>query len=204
MRLGKRTLFIASALILLIMTGSCSSKPFLIVHYQLPETSDALAGKDISLRVSDIRGDKAFLSGSAQKSLRKFNDTFSLVVQQADGSGNLLGIYEIDALLTEVFKKKLKNMGLQVTSPADQAEYGLEIKLKEFKLDLVDRKWIINMNYQAGLVKNRNLRAMESISGSAERMKVISESDAEKVLGELLTDMVNKLDLAKLFQQARR
>ena len=92
---------------------------------------------------------------------------------------------------------------MQVTAPADQAEYELEIKLKEFKLDLVGQKWIIHMNYQADLAKNRDLRAMETVSGSAERLKVISESDAEKVLGELLTDVVNKLDLAKLFQQAR-
>ena len=92
---------------------------------------------------------------------------------------------------------------MQVTASADQAEYGLEIKLKEFKLDLVGQKWIMTMNYQADLSKNYDLRAMESVSGSAERLKVISESDAEKVLSELLTDMVNKLDLTKLFLQAR-
>ncbi len=53
-------------------------------------------------------------------------------------------------------------------------------------------------------VKNGRLLAMQSVNGSAERLKVMGKSDAEKVLAELLTDMVNKLDIAKLFQQAQR
>ena len=59
------------------------------------------------------------------------------------------------------------------------------------------------MSYQANLLKDGRLLAMESVSGSAERLKVMGKSDAEKLLGELMSDMVNKLDLAKLFQQAR-
>jgi hypothetical protein len=54
------------------------------------------------------------------------------------------------------------------------------------------------------ILKNGRLLAVESVNGSAERLKVMAKSDAEKLLGELLTDMVNKLDLVKLFQQAQR
>jgi hypothetical protein len=32
----------------------------------------------------------------------------------------------------------------------------------------------------------------------------MGKSEAEKILSELLTDMANKLDVDKLFQQARR
>jgi hypothetical protein len=45
---------------------------------------------------------------------------------------------------------------------------------------------------------------MEAVSGSAERLQLLKKNDAEKVLGELLTDMANKLDLVRLFQQAQR
>jgi len=190
-------------LILLVLTGACSSKPFLIVHYQLPQPSNALEGREVSLVITDTRDNKAFLTDSAKKSLREFNGTYSLVVLKDDGSGNLLGIYEIDALISETFKKRMHNLGMQVASAADKAEYELEIRLKEFKLDLAGRKWIIKMGYQANLLKNGRILAMESVNGSAERLKVMGKSDAEKVLGELLTDMVNKLDLAKLFQQAQ-
>jgi len=202
MKPSKQTMLAAAALILLIMTGACSSKPFFVVHYQLPAPSNTLAGKEVSQVTTDIRESKAFLSENAKKSFPEFNETYSLVVQKEDGSGNLLGVFELDALITEVFKQRLTSLGLQVSAPANQTAYELEIKLKEFKLDLAGRKWIVNMSYQANLLKNGKLLAMESVNGSAERLKVMGHGDAEKMLAELMTDMVNKLDLVKLFQQA--
>ena len=204
MKFSKRALFAAAACILLILTGACSSKPFLVVNYQLPAPTDTLANKEVSQAIIDMRQTKAFLTESAKKSLREFDETFSLVILKEDGSGNLLGIYDVEALIDESFKQRLINLGLQVSAPTGQTEYKLEINLKEFKLDLAGRKWIINMSYQANLLKNGRLRARESVNGSAERIKVMAKSDAEKLLGELLTDMVNKLDLVKLFQQAQR
>jgi hypothetical protein len=191
------------ALILLLFAGACSSKPFLIVHYQLPSPSDTLAGKEVRPIVFDLRENKAFLSENAKKSIKQFNETYSLVAIKEDGSGNLLGIYEVDTLISELFIQRLNNLGARVPPPTNTSEYELEIKLNDFKLDLVGRKWIMNMSYQANLLKDGRLFAMESVSGSAERLKVRSKSDAEKLLGELMSDMVNKLNLAKLFQQAR-
>ena len=59
------------------------------------------------------------------------------------------------------------------------------------------------MNYQASLLDNGNLLSKESVSGQAERLKVMGKKGAEKVLSELLTDVANKLNLIGLFQQAR-
>ena len=204
MKISKHAILAAAAMILLFITGACSNKPFLVVQYQLPSSTDTLAGKEVSQVITDDRETKIFLSESAKKSFRDFNETYSLVVLKEDGSGDLLGIYEIDALFNEIFKQRLNNLGLKVSPPANQSEYEFEIKLKEFKLDLAERKWVVNMSYQANLSKNSRLLAMESVAGSAERLKVMGHSDAEKLIGELLTDMVNKLDLVKLFQQAQR
>ena len=204
MRLSNRFLLAAATLIVLFFTVACSSKSFLIVHYQLPLPSTELAGKEISLVILDSRENKAFLGDRAKKSLREFNETYSLVVLKEDGSGNLLGVYEIEPLISEIFNRRLNNLGIQVPPPSITAEYKLEIILKEFKLDLSGSKWIVNMNYQANLLKSDRILAVEAISGSAERLKVMGKSDAEKVLGELLSDMVNKLDMAKLFEQTQR
>jgi uncharacterized lipoprotein YajG len=205
MRLNPRTILATALLIMIGLTGACTSdKPFLIVHYQLPSSSQALAGRRVSLAVTDVREDKAFLSESARKSLLTFNNTYSLVVLKEDGSGNLIGIYDLNALMAEIFRQRLTNMGMQVAPSAESADYELEIKLKEFKLDLANLKWVVSMNYQADLVKDGSVRAMETISGSAERLKLRAKNDAEKVLSELLTDMANKLDLTKLFQQAQQ
>jgi hypothetical protein len=201
MRTGKRTPLVTAILILLMTTAGCSSKSFLIVNYQLPSASSTLAGKEMSLVISDIRDDKAFLTESARKSLGDFNDTYSLVVLKEDGSGNLLGVYEIEPLISEIFKQRLNNLGMQVPPPGMKPEYELEIVLKEFKLNLAGQKWVVNMNYQANLLKNGNILAVEAVTGSAERLKVMGKSDAEKVLGELVTDMVNRLDMAKLLKQ---
>jgi ABC-type uncharacterized transport system auxiliary subunit len=205
MRLSPRTILATALLIMTGLTGACTSdKPFLIVHYQLPSSSDALAGRRVSLAVTDIREDKTFLNESAKKSLLRFNDTYSLVVVKENGSGNLTGIYDLNALMAEIFRQRLASMGIQVAPSAESADYELQIKLKEFKLDLANRKWVVSMNYQADLVKAGSVRAMETISGSAERLKLMAKNDAEKVLSELLTDMANKLDLTKLFQQAQQ
>lgn len=203
MRRHVHVILTALTLALAVFAGACSSKPFLKVQYQLPSTSRALEGKEVSLAVTDVRKNETFLSKNAKKSLKDFKGTFSLVVMREDGSGNLVGAYDLNSLLNETFKQRLKNTGLQVTGTEDMTVPLLEIQLKEFKLDLVERKWIVSMNYQAILKKNGNLLASQSVNGSAERLKVMGKSDAENIMGELLTDMVNKLDLVKLFQQVQ-
>ena len=200
---SKRAVLAKAALILLFLAGACSSKPFLIVHYQLPSPSDALADKEVRPIVSDLRENKAFLSENAKKSIKQFNETYSLVAVKQDGSGNLIGIYEIDTFLSELFKQRLNNLGIRVPPPTNDSDYELEINLQDFKIDLASRKWIMTMSYQANLLKDGRLLATESVSGSAERVKVMGKSDAEKLMGELMSDMVNKLEMAKLFQQAR-
>jgi len=87
-------------------------------------------------------------------------------------------------------------------SYTEKTEPVIEIDLKKFFLDLVDRKWVAEISYEARLIKNNKLLATETISGNAERFKMFPQSDAEKVLGEIFTDVVNKLDFGKLFQQA--
>ena len=200
---SKQIVLTALAIVMTGLVGACASKPFLKVQYQLPSSSTALTGETILLAVSDRRNDDSFLSSNAKKSIKDFNGTYSLVVLRDDGSGNLIGAYDLNSLLREIFRQRLKNEGIEVSAIADNTDAGLEIELKEFKLDIIDRKWVLRMSYQAGLSKNSILIAKESVNGSAERLKVMGKSDAEKILGELVTDMVNKLDVAKLLQQAR-
>ena len=195
--------FAFSVMVLAVLVSACASKPFLKVQYQLPSSSTALTGETIALTISDSREDAAFLSSTAKKSIKNFNGTYSLVVLRDDGSGNLIGAYDIGSLLKEIFKQRLENEGVQVFATAENANTSLAIDLKEFNLDIVDHKWLLRMSYQAGLSKNKGITAKESVSGSAERLKVMGKTDAEKILGELVTDMVNRLDVAKLFEKTQ-
>jgi hypothetical protein len=204
MKLRNRWTFTIPALVLAFFTGACAPKPFLKVQYQMPSPSITLAGKKVNLAVSDMRAKKTLLSENARKSLKNFDETFSLVVLREDGSGNLIGVYDLTSLLTEVFKQRLKNERFQVAGSADNALPELKIEISKFQLDYAERKWIASMSYRASLLDNGTLLSKESVSGEAERLKVMGKSDAEKILGELLTDMVNKLNLVNLFQQARQ
>jgi hypothetical protein len=205
MRLHNHVILTALTLIIAVFTSACSSKSFLKVQYQLPSsTTRVLDGQNVSLSIADMRNKDVFLTKSAKKSLKDFNDSFSLVVLRQDGSGNLVGAYDLNSLLIEVFKQRLENDGMQVIAAQDSADPTLVIQLKKLELDLTGRKWIIRMGYQARLEDSGKLLASESINGSAERLKVIGKSDAEKLLSELLTDMVNKLDLVKLFQPVQQ
>ena len=201
MKPGKRLSL--SLVILGILLGACASKPYLKVKYQLPPTSAALTGETISLSISDRRKDAEFLSSSAKKPIKDFDGTFSLVVLRDNGSGNLVGTYDIDSLLREVFRQRLENEGAEVSATADNARARLGIELEEFKLDIVGPKWVLRMSYRAGLSRHTGVLAEESVSGSAGRLKVMGKTDAEKILGELVTDMVNKLDVATLFQKTQ-
>ena len=204
MKFRKRWIFTIPALVLAFFAGACAPKPFLKVQYQLPSQSSTLEGEKVALAVSDMRGKNTFLTETARKSLKNFNGTFSLVVLREDGSGNLIGAYDLVSLLTEVFQQRLKNEGIQSVAVADSALPELKIEITEFQLDYSKRKWITRMNYQASLLDSGRLLSKESVSGEAERLKVWGKSDAEKILGELLTDTVNKLNLARLLQQARQ
>ena len=204
MNLRKRLIPAILTLSLVFLAGACTPKPFLKVQYQLPPQSNTLEGKKVALTVSDMRGKKTILTETARKSLKEFNGTFSLVVVRDDGSGNLIGVYDLNSFLTEVFQQRLKNEGIQVAALADSDVPELKIEILEFQLDLAGRNWVVKMNYRAGLLENGKLLSKESVSGEAERLKVRAKSDAEKILDELLSDIVNKLNLVRLFQQARQ
>lgn len=202
MNLRKRLIPAILTLSLVFLAGACTPKPFLKVQYQLPPQSNTLEGKKVALTVSDMRGKKTILTETARKSLKEFNGTFSLVVVRDDGSGNLVGVYDLNSFLTEVFQQRLKNEGIQVAALADSDVPELKIEILEFQLDLAGRNWVVKMNYRADLLENGRLLSKESVSGEAERLKVRAKSDAEKILDELLSDIVNKLNLVRLFQQA--
>jgi hypothetical protein len=203
MVINKRLVTAALAMFMVTLIIACASKPFLKVQYQLPPSSTALTGESLFLQISDQRIDQTFLSSNAKNALNNFNGTYSLVVLRDDGSGNLIGAYDLNSLWREIFKQRLANEGVTVSASKESTNTSLEIQIKEFKLDIVNRKWMLQMSYQAALSKDNTTLAKETINGSAERLKVMGKSDAEKILGELVTDMVNKLDVARLYQQVR-
>jgi len=173
------------------------TKIFLIVGTP-EETLEDIA---VHLSFKDMRRNKAILSKAAREDLTGFTDTFTLVVGQADADGKLLGAYDLASLIKEVFTQRLQHSGIKVVEK-NESIAELEISLKDFRLDLKSHSWVFSLGYQLKLFKNGKLMASENTSGDAERLKTLGSREADKVISELVTEMINRLDVVAFMRQA--
>ena len=196
----QRITAISIVLFIGIVSSFCATKNFLTVKYQLPPEPAEQKEIRVALTVKDIREDPGIATKSAQMALKNFTDHFALIVAQENKNDKLVGAFSPGSLLKEIFKQRLENAGVVVAAEEDPSTPVIEIVLKEFKLDLQNRKWIVTMSYQANLIKQNAIVAGETITGSAERLRVVGSKDAEIVVGELISDVANKLNLKELLQ----
>ena len=198
---GARRCFIGM-LFVLMAVSSCTTIPELKVTYQLPMRSDALKGKKVFVGFEDARKSKDLIGKGAQGPYKNFSGNITLFFARGDDTGFKMGVYHIPALFKEVFKERLEYLGVEVVSDRKESEIEMVIVLKDLLLDLVDRDWVVTMDYEARLMKDGEFLASQTISGQAERLKVLGRRDADKVMGEIFSDVVNRLDVPRLFQQA--
>ena len=186
---------ISIILVVAVLSSFCAAKNFLTVNYQLPNESVELKDPRVAIRVKDIREDPRIVTPSAKKVLKNFTGHFTLIVAQENKDDRLVGAFSLSSMVREIFKHRLENAGVRIVTEEEIDVPIVEIVLKEFKLDLPNRNWVIQMNYQANLIKQGRVVGGETITGSAERLRVISGKNAEKIIGELVSDVVNRLNL---------
>ncbi len=196
--------FLRFSLVMLIgiWVVACATKSYINVNYGLPLSSHDLKGKKIFLELKDIRPVKTIFSEKAKTKFKNFTGLFLFSLPNRGKKNFVVGAFDLPSLFKTAFSRRLENMGIEVLTEPEKTEPVIEIDLQNFLLDLVDRKWVAEISCEVRLIKDNKLLARETISGNAERLKMLSQSDAEKVLGEIFTDVVNKVDFRKLFQQA--
>ena len=196
--------FLLFSLIMLIgvLVVACATKSYINVNYRLPLSSHDLKGKKIFLEIKDMRSVKTIFGEKAKTKFKNFTGLFLFSLSKGKKKNLVIGAFDLPSLFKTAFSGRLENMGIEVLTGPEKTEPVIEIDLQNFFLDLVDRKWVAEISYEARLIKDNKLLATETINGNAERFKILSQSDAEKVLGEIFTDVVNKLDFRKLFQKA--
>ena len=190
-------LFVAQA------TYYCTSKNYLVVHYQLPSETLTARETQVSLIFQDQRVEQAVVTKSAKKALKDFEGNFALIVASDNQNERLMGAFSLSSMMKTIFKQRFENAGIRVSPETESQPTAVEIILKEFKLDLVERKWVVQITYQANLLEQNRFVSGQTITGNAERLRVVGSKDAEKVIGELITDAVNRLNLDELFQPTR-
>jgi hypothetical protein len=186
----------------LLFLASCASIPEIQVLYRLPPPSEKLKGKKIALTVKDDRKSKTILKKGAKEEFEGFAGNVSLSVAAHDEAGFRVGIFRVTDLMEEALKRQLENQGIQTVSENKPGNPELLILLKSFTLDLEGWNWVANIGYEAQLIKNNRVLANQIINAEAERMKIVGRGQADTLMGEIFSDAVNALDLARLFDQA--
>ena len=202
MPFGCRMKTMVFILFVALATYNCTSKNYLVVHYQLP--SETLTAKEaqVSLIIKDQRVEQAVVTKNAKMALKDFEGNFALIVAGDHKNERLMGAFSLNSMMKTIFKQRFENAGIRVAPETESQPTVVEIILKEFKLDLVKRKWVVQIIYQANLLQQNRFVGGRTISGSAERLHVVGSKDAEMVIGELITDAVNRLNLDELFQSS--
>jgi len=191
---------ITAIILTLCVVFSCATVPELKVNYLLPLSSDELKGNALYLVFRDDREVKDIMGEGAKERFRYFAGNFSLFLNEGTkGKGTPLGLFDVRSLFLEVFHRRFESLGITVVPEKGSAQFDLVIILKEFSLDLINKKWVARIAYEARLESSGKVLSTQTISGDAERLRLIGNSQADTVMSEIFTDIINGLDLGKLF-----
>lgn len=196
--------WLAIVLVAMVLTVSaaCSKKAYIYVDYQLPPVTGSVTGQTVFVQTHDNRNSKDVFNHRAQKAFEDFTGLYSLSLVKSDDERTLKGAYDLPMLFEEAFKERLKSLGVAIADEQTAGTPTFKIDLNQFKINLVGQKWIANIGYEASIIRDGQILSREVVTGSAERLKLVGTGGAEKIIGEIFTEMVNQLNVSRLFQQA--
>jgi hypothetical protein len=189
-------------LFLFLFTG-CAGRSYLMVDYQLPPESEELKGQAVRLVVKDSRSNPMILSASAAKEFNNFKDRYSLSWSSKEQGRIFAGDQDLGNLFKIAFRKRLERIGVEVLEYTKADVPVFQIVIKDIHIDLKDRKWLTKIAYEASLSSDNQLIARENITGEAERLKIIGRKGADTVFSDIFTEIINRVDIAKLFRQTK-
>ncbi len=189
-------------LLILSLVVSCATILHLNVTYRLPSAAETFKGKKVFLAFDDIRKNKDVIGPGARSAYRGVSENVSLSLAEGAGSVSRVGVYELPALFAEVFERRLEQAGVEVVRSRAEAEIEMRILLEDFLLDLARKTWKVKMSYEGRLLRDNRILSSQRVAGEAERLRLIGQNEADRVMGELFTDVINRLDFVRLFGQA--
>jgi hypothetical protein len=186
-----------------LVGSACAVIPRLEIAYvMIPGGVVSEKGSSIGLRVKDARKDKSILGPGAKLEFQGNLETASLQVGPPFGELSPAGVFDVPGLMREAFRRKLEAVGLKPVMGLSDEIPGLVVVVREFVLDVDGRDWTGSIAYEAKLQVGGEMKFSRSVEGSAKRLKLVGRADAEKLMGELFTDCINRLDLLRFFDLA--
>jgi hypothetical protein len=201
-KLNQGPMWFPGILVWFLLVQACSSIAYVQINDRLPAKANALEGKQIFLAVEDERKTKDFAGKGVKREFENFSESISYSVKTGSEPSVPMGLYDVPALVKEALRLRLQNEGAQILSEEKAGQVEMVVVLQEFSLDLVDRTWKIRLGYEARLVKNGEVLAKQFVNGEAERLKLLGTEQADAVVGDLFADVMNRLNVPKLFHDA--
>jgi hypothetical protein len=186
----------------LLFMQACSSIAYVQLNDRVPAKASALAGKKAFLSVEDERKTKEFAGPGVKREFDQFSETLAYSVQKGTEPALKLGLYDVPSLVKEAFRVRVESEGVEILTERKAGQIELILALQDFSLDLVSRSWKVKFGYEVRLIKNGAVLAKQFANGEAERLKLIGTEQADAVVGDLFADVMNRLNVAKLFRDA--
>jgi hypothetical protein len=200
--LNQEWMWVLGILAALFFTQACSSIAYVQVNDRLPAKASALGGKKVFLSVEDERKTKDFAGRGVKREFDNFSETIAYSVRTGTEPALKMGLYDAPSLVREAFRLRVENEGVEIVPEKKANQVELILVLQEFSLDLIDRTWKVRLGYEAKLVKDGAVLSKQFATGEAERLKIMGTEQADVVVGDLFADVMNRLNVAKLFRDA--
>jgi hypothetical protein len=186
---------------LLFMLAACAKPYHFYVKYDLPESSLGLQGQKVVLKVLDGRESTDFLTQKAAGEFGLWDGKFAMYHTPKKPQGDT-ETYSLSGLIEAAMKKRLESLGIDVAEGETDDVPLFELTLNKFQLDLKNRTWVSDFSYEVKLSKDTRKTGREKVSGQAERTKVMGRGAGELLVGDILTESINRLNIEKLFKNA--
>ena len=198
----KQYCFVSALIVVLLFIEGCAGRAYLIVDYTVTPRSQYLKGQSVVIQVEDLRKNKAVMEPRALRAFPDFQNRYGLAWIMPNRQRILAGEHDLSDLFKQTFKKRLERLGVNVVPDMDPSIPVFKISMNTVRIKLIGLKWYATVSCTAGLVVGERRVAGETVTGNAERVRVIGRKGADVVLSNIFTDVVNRIDVVKLFQQA--
>ena len=185
------------------LTWSCAKKSYIDVDYRLPSSEGSLSGRTVFVETRDLRNETEIFNKRAKDKFEHFTGLFALSLAMPEEQNKVLGAYTLPMLFETALEQRLQTLGVKTNSEPSAEIPTFQIRINQFRINLIGQKWLADVSYEVSLTQDTQLVAREVVTGSAERLKVMGIGGAEKVIGEIFTEMINRLNIERLFAQAK-
>lgn len=177
---------------------ACATLPSMNVTYKTMPKSNILEGREIYFRFIDKRSDKDIIGQGAKRIYKHFSGNINFIVSKGKKDESLVGVYEAESLFKNALAIYLENMGLRLLPEPKPGIPELAIKLHDFVLDLSGRRWVARIVYEAEFIQDGSVLIRE-FRGEGEKYRVSRLTQADQVMSETFTDIINQLDVKRMF-----